>query len=31
MIIYHQLIMKLTKNVRNYLSGKVLTVHSAYE
>jgi len=27
MIIYHQLTMKLYKNVRNYLSGKVLTVH----
>ena len=27
MIIYHQLTMKLIKNVRNYLSGKVLTVH----
>ena len=26
MIIYHQLTMKLIKNVRNYLSGKVLTV-----
>jgi hypothetical protein len=31
MIIYHQLIMKLTKNVRNYLSGKVLTVHLSNE
>lgn len=28
MIIYHQLTMKLIKNVRNYVSGKVLTVQN---